>query len=610
LNGGIHSTDWSSLSKLEIVDLRKNKFSGTIPPALFCIPSLQRLFLSQNQFKGNLSDLHGKASLLLEGLDLSSNKFQGQFPMSVFELHGLKLSIDVTDTDISSISFPTFTTLKLASCNLMEFPDFLKNQSSLIELDLSKNQIHGKIPNWIWKATSLEYLNLSQNFFVEFQRPLENITSNVRFLDAHGNQLQGQIPILNPYDVFYLDYSDNNFSSILPPHIGDSLRSASFLSLANNNFHGSIPRSICNSTSLDVLDLSNNSLSGPIPQCLFQMTVSLGVLNLRGNNLSGIISDTFPESCKLQTLDLNQNGLEGKVPKSLENCKMLEVLDIGNNQINGNFPCHLKNIAMLHVLVLRSNKFNGHIDCPGNNSGWPLLQIFDLASNNFSGKLHLSGLGTWEAMRPNQDKNQSKLKHLMFDLLEDDDQYYYQDAITVTIKGNELELVKILTVFTSIDISCNNFEGPIPEVIGKFNALYALNFSHNAFTGSIPSFFGKLQQLESLDLSSNSLREASFENNAGLCGPPLKTKCGSSPAKEDSPSDSETGSIIEWNLLSVVTGFIFGLGIIIVPLIYWKRWRIWYFERVDRALSRLFPRLGRETKKHGRTAKQNQRRRT
>ncbi|TYH32487.1 hypothetical protein ES288_A01G256000v1 [Gossypium darwinii] len=636
LNGGIHSTDWSSLSELEIVDLGKNKLSGTIPPALFCVPSLQRLFLSQNQFKGNLSDLHGKASSLLEGLDLSSNKFQGQFPMSVFELHGLKLlslssnnysgsipmsafqnlrnlsyldlsynrlSIDVTDTNISSISFPTFTTLKLASCNLTEFPDFLKNQ------------------------------------------PLENITSNVRFLDAHGNQLQGQIPILNPYDVFYLDYSSNNFSSILPPHIGDSLRSASFLSLSNNNFHGSIPQSICNSTSLDVLDLSNNSLSGPIPQCLFQMNVSLGVLNLGGNNLSGIISDTFPESCKLQTLDLNQNRLGGKVPKSLGNCKMLEVLDIGTNQINGNFPCHLKNIATLHVLILRSNKFNGHIDCPGNNSGWPLLQIFDLASNNFSGKLHLSGLGTWEAMRSNQDKNQSKLKHLMFDLLEDDDQYYYQDEITVTIKGNELELVKILTVFTSIDISCNNFEGPIPEVIGKFNALYALNLSHNAFTGSIPSFFGKLQHLESLDLSSNSLRgeiplqlanlnflsflnvsnnklvgpiptstqlqsfsEASFENNTGLCGPPLKTKCGSSPPKEDSPSDSETGSIIQWNHLSAEIGFIFGLGIIIVPLIYWKRWRIWYFERVDRALSRLFPRLGRETKKHGRKAKQNQRR--
>ncbi|KAH1123382.1 hypothetical protein J1N35_006542 [Gossypium stocksii] len=311
-------------------------------------------------------------------------------------------------------------------------------------------------------------------------------------------------------------------------------------------------------------------------------------------------------------------------------------------------------------LDLNSRSISSSIDNSSSLFRLQHLQWLNLAYNEFKpafpsafdelenlSYLNLSHAG-FEGQIPIEISRLTRLlKHLMFDLLEDDDQYYYQDAITVTIKGNELELVKILTVFTSIDISCNNFEGPIPEVIGKFNALYALNFSHNAFTGSIPSFFGKLQQLESLDLSSNSLRgeiplqlanlnflsflnvsnnklvgpiptstqlqsfsEASFENNAGLCGPPLKTKCGLPPAKEDSPSDSETGSIIHWNHLSVEIGFIFGLGIIIVPLIYWKRWRIWYFERIHRALSRLFPRLGRETKKHGRRAKQNQRRRT
>ncbi|TYH32488.1 hypothetical protein ES288_A01G256100v1 [Gossypium darwinii] len=678
LNGGIHSTDWSSLSKLEIVYLGNNKLSGTIPPALFCIPSLRGLHLYQNQFKGNLNDLHGKASLLLEDLDLSSNKLQGQFPMSVFELHGLKLlslssnnysgsipmsafqnlrnlsyldlsynrlSIDATDTNISSLSFPTIVTLKLTSCNLTEFPDFLKYQSRLSYLDLSNNQIQGKIPNWIWKVRSLGYLNLSQNFLVEFDRSLKNINSTLNVLDLHGNQLQGQIQILPPY-VTYLDYSNNNFSSVLPAQLGDFLQFAYFFSVSGNNFNGSIPKSICSSLYLKVLDMSYNYLSGSIPKCLTQMSASLGVLNLRGNNLSGIISDTFPESCKLQTLDLNQNRLEGKVPESLGNCKELEVVDIGNNQISGSFPCHLENISKLRVLVLRSNKFNGSIHCHKNNTSWPMLQIVDLASNNFSGKLHLSGLGTWEAMRANHDKNQSELQHLMFEVLANNDQYYYQDAITVTIKGNELKLVKILPVYTVIDISCNNFEGPIPEVIGQFKALYALNFSHNAFIGPIPSFFGNLGELESLDLSSNSLRgeiplqlanlnflsflnvsnnklvgpiptstqlqsfsEASFENNDGLCGPPLKTTCGLPPAKEDSPSDSETGSIIQWNHLSVEIGFIFGLGIIIVPLIYLKRWRIRYFERVDHALSRLFPRLRRETKKHGRRANWNQRRR-
>ncbi|MFQ6623303.1 hypothetical protein Gotur_002993 [Gossypium turneri] len=604
LNGTIHSTDWSGLSKLEIIGLGNNKLSGTIPPTLFGIPSLRTLSLSHNQFNGSIGDFHGKASSLINTLDLSNNMLQGQFPMFVFELHGLtslnlssnnfsglipvsafqnlrnlsalglsynRWSIDATTINISSVSFPTLAELDLASCNLTEFPGFLKNRISLHVLDLSKNQIHGKIPDWIWKPIDLARLNLSQNFLVGFERPLKNITSSVEILDLHGNQLQGEIPILS--NAAYLDYSNNNFNSVLPAQIGDSLQYAFFFSLSNNNIQGSIPESICNTKYLEVLDLSNNSLSGPIPQCLFQMNRSLGVLNLRRNNLSGIISDTSSKSCQLQTLNLNQNRLEGKVPNSLVNCKMVKLLDIGNNHINDSFPCHLKNIATLRVVVLRSNKFNGYIDCPGNNSGWQMLQILNLASNNFSGKLHLTCLGTWDAMQPNPDKNQSELQHLQCEDLRSG--VKYQVAITMTIKGLVLELVKIPTVFTYIDISCNNFEGPIPEVIGKFNALYSLNVSHNAFTG-----------------------------------PPLKTKCGLPPAKEDSPSDSETGSVIHRTHLSIEIGFIFGLGIIIVPLIYWKRWRIWYFERIDRALSRLFPRLGRETKKHGRRAKQNQRGRT
>ncbi|KAK5841461.1 hypothetical protein PVK06_003782 [Gossypium arboreum] len=478
--------------------------------------------------------------------------------------------------------------------------------------------------------------------FDEFDRSLKNINSTLNVLDLHGNQLQGQIQILPPYAI-YLDYSNNNFSSVLPAQL---LQFAYFFSVSGNNFNGSIPKSICSSLYLKVLDMSYNYLSGSIPKCLTQMSASLGVLNLRGNNLSGIISDTFPESCKLQTLDLNQNRLEGKVPESLGNCKELEVVDIGNNQISGSFPCHLENISKLRVLVLRSNKFNGSIHCHKNNTSWPMLQIVDLACNNFSGKLHQTWLATWQGMQVVEDEAQSKVKYIQFQFLEYGPNHY-QDAITVTIKGLEWELVKILTVFTTIDISCNNFEGPIPEVIGTFKELYGLNFSHNAFTGPMPSYLGNLRQLESLDLSSNYLSgeiplqlvnlnflsflnvsnnklvgqiptgtqlqtfsKASFENNPGLYGPPLTVKyVNVSRPKNDSPSDSETESIIDWNHLSVEIGFIFGLGIIIVPLIYWKRWRIWYFERIHRALSRLFPRLGRETKKHGRRANRNQRRR-
>ncbi|MCL7044342.1 hypothetical protein MKW94_024380 [Papaver nudicaule] len=139
---------------------------------------------------------------------------------------------------------------------------------------------------------------------------------------------------------------------------------------------------------------------------------------------------------------------------------------------------------------------------------------------------------------------------------------YYQQTVMVTSKGLNVELVKIQTIFTSIDFSNNGFEGEIPESIGNLTSLYILNFSSNALTGPIPPNFGNLTHVESLDLSHNQLtREipfqlaglsflsvlklsfnklvgkipsgnqfqtfppSSFEGNDGLCGSPLPKEC-------------------------------------------------------------------------------------
>ena len=68
-----------------------------------------------------------------------------------------------------------------------------------------------------------------------------------------------------------------------------------------------------------------------------------------------------------------------------------------------------------------------------------------------------------------------------------------------------MQLVKILTVFTSIDFLHNQFEGPMPEEIMDFKALYVLNRSNNALSSQMPSSIGNLKHLESLDLSIHSL---------------------------------------------------------------------------------------------------------
>ncbi|KAJ6750364.1 hypothetical protein OIU85_000943 [Salix viminalis] len=434
---------------------------------------MQSIRLSNNRFGEMIPEFPNVSSSLTDTTDFSDNKLEGPIRF-VFDLAKL-IVLDLSSNKLNG-------TVELY---------LVQKLRNLTTVDLSYNNLT------VIASVSLEYLNLSRNLLVDLERSL-SLTS-LSILDLHHNQLQGSIPV-PPSFFYYVDYSSNNFSSFIPPNIGNYLSVTIFFSLSNNHLTGAIPQSICNNVWLLVLDLSNNSLSGKIPSCLIEGTKTLRVLNLRRNNFDGFIPDKFPRSCVLKTLDLSGNNLQGKVPKSLANCATLEVLDLGNNKINDSFPCLLKSISSFRVLVLRNNMFSGLIGCPGINGTWPRLQIVDLAFNHFRGNLPHIFLETWEGMMEGENRHLEYIKYeLTFGGV------YYQDSIAVTFKGREFELVKILTVFTSADFSNNNFEGPIPEVIGKFKALYVLNLSHNALTGRIPSSFGNLSHLEALDLSSNQL---------------------------------------------------------------------------------------------------------
>ncbi|XP_062171092.1 receptor-like protein 9DC3 [Alnus glutinosa] len=351
----------------------------------------------------------------------------------------------------------------------------------------------------------------------------------------------------------------------------------------------------------------------------------LKVLNLSKNKLNSTIPDAFPDNCGLQTLALNKNQFEGGLPKSLANCSWLEVLDIGNNHIEDTFPFYL-NHTSLRVLVLRSNKFYGPISHPKLNAPWPMLQIIDLASNNFTGNLPTMLFSSCMAMIDRAHEAKSTLSYIKIDA----DGLYYQDTIAITIKNLEWELVKILTIFKNLDFSCNKFDGPIPEEIGELTLLYTLNLSHNTLTGQIPISLGKLSNLESLDLSNNKLSgnipvqlangliflsvlnlsfnqlvgqipfikqfatfsDNSFKGNERLCGLPLKLQCSHEKPQLPPPTYEESHwSIIEWNYISAEMGFVCGFGFVIGPLMFWKRWRIWYYKHVDDILFKIFPQL-------------------
>ncbi|KAK9920336.1 hypothetical protein M0R45_028891 [Rubus argutus] len=198
--------------------------------------------------------------------------------------------------------------------------------------------------------------------------------------------------------------------------------------------------------------------------------------------------------------------------------------------------------------------------------------------------------------------------------------------MTVTVKGQDLKLVKILTAFIGIDFSCNKFNDSIPEEIGELKSLYFLNLSNNAFAGAIPSSLSNLSQLESLDLSKNNLSgqippqltrltflsylnlsnnqlvgriptgnqfstypKDSYEGNKGLWGPPLTTEV--SPPRASNGSHPNSGDEIDWDIISAEIGFTCGFGIVIGSLLFCKRWRKWYYRAMYSMLLKIFPQL-------------------
>ncbi|XXG39774.1 hypothetical protein AAC387_Pa01g0646 [Persea americana] len=647
-SGGIDSSyGEEGLLSLTKLDLRDNSLNGNIPSSLFRLPSLHYLDLSKNHFDATLDEFGDTPSSALNSLDLSNNKLQGPIPKSLFQLSGLHVlmlssnnfngTIDLTmfqnfmnlslldlSNNILSInasrgtntSFPQITSLKLSSCNLREFPEFLRKQSKLNFLDLSNNQIDGEIPSWIWKMGDglMNYLNLSHNLLYGLEPHAVDLSlSKLRVLDLHSNKLQGTMPIPPP-SVFILDYSNNSFTSSIPTNISLYLNSTIFFSLSKNNISGEIPPSICAANNLIVLDLSLNNLSGSIPTCLGQLD-NLLVLNLGKNSFRGVISQSFQHGCSLRTLNLNGNLLEGSLPESLGNCSQLEVLNIGNNRINDSFPSWLVSLKQLRVLILRSNKFFGPIQHPEDQNAFSRLQIIDVSFNGFRGNLSSACFRNLKAMMDGEVGRRS----FRFDFLDLNPQYY-QDSVIVALKGLEIEFLNIPSLLTSIDFSNNKFHGSIPEDIGNLNSLHALNVSHNEFSGPIPSSFGNLRQLESLDLSRNQLSgeiptnltaltflavlnlsynrlmgripqghqfstfgNDSFQGNAGLCGPPLSRQC-------DAPGEPRSANLplrkdFDWRFMCVGLGFGFGNWMVMGPLIFWPRARRWYYKHADKMLA-------------------------
>ncbi|RHN57406.1 putative leucine-rich repeat-containing, plant-type, leucine-rich repeat domain, L [Medicago truncatula] len=610
-------------SKLSYVGLRDNMLNGTIPHWCYSLPSLLELYLSNNNLTGFIGEF---STYSLQYLFLSNNSLHGHFPNSIFQLQNLSY-LTLSSTNLSgvvdfhqfsklnkleylhlshnsflSINFdssadsilPNLVDLVLSYSNINSFPKF--QTRNLQRLDLSNNNIHGKIPKWFHKKllnswNEISYIDLSFN---KLQGDLPIPPSGIQYFSLSNNNFTGNISstFCNASSLYTLNLAHNNFQGDLPIP-PDGIKN--YL-LSNNNFTGDISSTFCNASYLNVLNLAHNNLTGMIPQCLGTLT-SLNVLDMQMNNLYGNIPRTFSKENAFQTIKLNGNQLEGPLPQSLSHCSFLEVLDLGDNNIEDTFPNWLETLQELQVLSLRSNNLHGAITCSSTKHSFPKLRIFDVSINNFSGPLPTSCIKNFQGMM-NVNDSQIGLQYKGVG-------YYYNDSVVVTVKGFFIELTRILTAFTTIDLSNNMFEGEIPQVIGELNSLKGLNLSNNGITGSIPQSLSHLRNLEWLDLSCNQLKgeipvaltnlnflsvlnlsqnhlegiipkgqqfntfgNDSFEGNTMLCGFQLSKSCKN---EEDLPphstSEDEEESGFGWKAVAIgygcgaISGFLLGYNV-------------------------------------------------
>ncbi|KAG5582276.1 hypothetical protein H5410_052903 [Solanum commersonii] len=482
LSGVIHEFSNASSSVLDTLDLSNNYLNGSIPRSIFQLKSLSELVLSSNSFNGtiNLEAIGGLPRL--NTLDLSYNNLR-------------------IVSNSTSFPFPAkMHHLRLASCQLQKFPD-LKNQSFLFELDLSDNKIRGGIPNWVWKVG---ILNLSHNLLESLEKPYYMSTTPLS-IDLSCNRIKGNPPFLPPDSAAI--YHRSRWAGGL-----------TFLSLANNEFTGSIPSFTCNLNQLQFLDIetkvdgssqlnshSEHEIDGKYISFSLGSSMTFGIVtwlllhSQRYNELvDGLLlrilvyghclGDRKALLLKLKnglTFDSSRSTKLIRWNQNTDCCQWpyyLEKLNLAYNYLNSvQIPTEVYKLTNLAYLNLSYAGFGGQI--PMELSRLTKLTFLDIS--NVELKLESGDLKTLVGNLPN-------LRELHLDeSVKHDRLWHFKPFDPVLLNLHFLSVIRL---------DDNNLSTIVPEFLANFPKLTTLSLSNCNLRGEFPNKILQVPTLQELDL--------------------------------------------------------------------------------------------------------------
>lgn len=231
----------------------------------------------------------------------------------------------------------------------------------VVHINLSRNNLKGKLPQELKVLSDLRLIDFSRNGFTG-QMP-----------DA----LFAGLPLLS---FFYLQ--QNQITGTLPTSIGSMVNLESF-QLFKNEIEGTIPAQMDSWTMVKTVALQENKLTGTIPY-LAKLS-SIEFLHLQDNKLSKHVPFEIFRLRNMVELKIGKNMLTGTIPPEIESCPHLRIIELDSNDFSGALPNIFHDLPELKELHVQNNRFSGLI--PESLHDLTGLERLVLDSNQFTGTI-------------------------------------------------------------------------------------------------------------------------------------------------------------------------------------------------------------------------------